>query len=402
MNRALHRGTWLVNDVVNFVVRRLKDWPFRQSLRRSFAAASNEDRICRAEAILCGSPESGRGLPHSKNWRQLAHASKFAKRLGVRQSSAAFARVSALCLWIALLVLPGDVHAHAGELHDQHWTQAWNWDPLIGFNLALLTGLYTAGLVKLWRKAGIGSSVSRSQAVAFFLGMLALFVALISPLDILSAELSSAHMVQHMTLMNVAAPLLVIGSPALVLLWALPLSARHSVGRWMHRVDVWQSPHYPLWQPLVLWLVYAFTLWIWHLPVFYEAALRNQWIHDFQHLSFVITACLFWRVLFDPVSRLRLSRGLAVIYLFTTSLHATVLGVFMALSPTVWYAEYEPLTPAWNLTPMEDQQLAGLIMWMPACLVYALAAAVLFGLWLRETPPAPDRQFQPSEGAQQP
>jgi putative membrane protein len=299
-----------------------------------------------------------------------------------------------------LLAFPITAHAHAREFHDEHWLSAWNWDPLISFNLLLLTGLYAAGLIRLWGKAGVGSGVSRGRAAAFFCGLFALFIALISPLDTLSAELSSAHMVQHMVLMNVAAPLLVVGSPALVLLWAFPLSARQSLGRWMHRLESWQSPHYPLWQPALLWLVYGFTLWIWHLPAFYEAALRNKWIHDFQHLSFVITACLFWRVLLDPVSRLRLSRGWAVIYLFTTSLHATVLGVFMALSPRVWYAEYEPLTLAWNLTAMEDQQLAGLIMWMPACMVYAVAAALLFGLWLRESPSAPQDNFQPSQGAQ--
>jgi cytochrome c oxidase assembly factor CtaG len=99
---------------------------------------------------------------------------------------------------------------------------------------------------------------------------------------------------------------------------------------------------------------------------------------------FFVTSCLFWRVLLDPLSRLRMNQGAGVIYLFLTSLHATILGVFMALSPRVWYSDYVPRTGRWNLTPLEDQQLAGLIMWMPACMIYAAVAAVIFALWVRD------------------
>ena len=130
---------------------------------------------------------------------------------------------------------------------------------------------------------------------------------------------------------------------------------------------------------------------MWHVPVLYEAALHSELVHDLQHLMFFVVACLFWRVLVDPLSRLRLSPGLGVVYLFATSLHATFLGVFMALAPTPWYGFYESTTAAWNLTALEDQQVAGLIMWMPMCMIYAFAAAIIMGLWLRDDalPPAP-------------
>src|SRR5205085_10982078 len=129
--------------------------------------------------------------------------------------------------------------------------------------------------------------------------------------------------------------------------------------------------------PLLAWALYAAALWVWHAPAFYETALRSRAIHDLQHLCFLGTAFLFWRVLLDPVRRLRLSRGAGVLYLFTTCLQSGALGIYLTLSPRLWYPTYA-LAPAWGLSPLEDQQLAGLIMWVPGCLAYAVAALALF------------------------
>jgi putative membrane protein len=316
-------------------------------------------------------------------------------RAGDRGARRRFAKANPFRLWllaglwlVALSVLPVEVQAHApeGTRVSEEWWLHWTWSPLVLSNLFLVAGVYGRGLYNLWSKTGIGRVISTRQAVLFGSGWLALFIALISPLDALSDELSAAHMVQHMTLMNVAAPLLVLGAPGVVLLWALPLRWRSVVGRWYRAPEHWQSAWYLLWQPVLMWSLYAFTLWIWHLPALYEAALRNELFHDFQHFTFLIASALFWRVLLDPVSRLRLGRGVAVLYLFTTSLHATVLGVFMALAPRVWYIEYVGRTEVWKLSPLEDQQLAGLIMWMPACMIYAVVAAVVFAIWLEEKP----------------
>src|SRR5690606_12618603 len=108
-----------------------------------------------------------------------------------------------------------------------------------------------------------------------------------------------------------------------------------------------------LWHPIVLWLVYAGVLWVWHVPRLYSAALHNELVHDVQHLAFLLAAGLYWRVLLDPVGRVQLTPTLAVAYLFTTSLHGMLLGVFMALSQRVWYPFYENTTSAWNLTALE-------------------------------------------------
>ncbi|MFA9477385.1 cytochrome c oxidase assembly protein [Phycisphaerales bacterium AB-hyl4] len=277
------------------------------------------------------------------------------------------------------MLMPTLAHVVGDEPHDGHWWTAWNIDPVIIPVLLLLSTLYTVGLINMWRRAGTGHGVSRLQATAFAFAILSLVVALISPVDVLAIELSWVHMIQHMIIMMIAAPLFVIAAPTRVMLFAFTTVGRVRLGA-MFRMP---GP-YLLWQPLLTWALYAFTLWIWHIPTLYEAALRNELVHDAQHLAFFIASCLFWRVLLDPLSRLRLNLGLGVLYLFTSSLHSSALGVFLALSPRVWYPHYETTTAAWNLTALEDQQLAGLVMWMPACTLYAAAAALMFYFWMRQ------------------
>jgi cytochrome c oxidase assembly factor CtaG len=287
---------------------------------------------------------------------------------------------------IALLaVLTRVALAHGDEAHHgATWWSLWNLDAPTIASLAVLSCAYALGLARLWRSAGRGRGVARWHAAAFAGAVVALVIALLSPLDPMSDDLQSAHMVQHMLIMMVAAPLFVAGAPATVMLWALPRGARQSVGAALGRFGIWRPPWYLLWQPLLLCGLFAGALWIWHLPALYQAALRSRPVHELQHVMFFVTSCLFWRVLLDPLSRLRMNQGAGVLYLFLTSLHATILGVFMALSPRVWYADYVPRTGRWNLSPLEDQQLAGLIMWMPACMIYAAVAALIFALWVRD------------------
>ena len=259
---------------------------------------------------------------------------------------------------------------------------AWNWDPIVLPGLVLASWLYVRGLRKIWKKAGTGRVVARWQAAAFAGGIVFLAVALISPLETLAEELSSAHMVQHMLLKMMAAPLLILGGPVLVMLRGLPRKWRFPIGRGLRWIERWPGGKRLLWNPLFAWTAYAAVLWIWHLPDLYQAALRNNLVHVFQHLNFFVAALLFWRVAIDPASPRRMSLGLGVLYLFTTSLHASALGVLMTFSPEPWYPEYLGSTETWGLTPLEDQQIAGLIMWMPAGMMYAMAALGMFVLWL--------------------
>jgi putative membrane protein len=194
--------------------------------------------------------------------------------------------------------------------------------------------------------------------------------------------LFSAHMTQHEVLMLVAAPLLVLGRPLIAFLWALPLNWSRRLGNvakvgWINRL--WRT----LTIPLVAWLAHAIALWVWHIPLLFEAVLHNEAVHTAQHLSFLLSALLFWWALIHGPQGAT-GYGAAVLYLFTTSIHSGLLGALITFAGSVWYPSYVGLTSSWGLTPLEDQQLGGLIMWIPAGLVYVIAGLALFAGWMRE------------------
>ena len=222
--------------------------------------------------------------------------------------------------------------------------------------------------------------VNRWQAEAFFMGLAVIFVALVSPLDGLSSALFSAHMVQHLLLILVAAPLVVLGSPFAVWLYGLPLAWRRRLAAgWnrLHLQRVWRT----LAAPVVAWLLAAAALWVWHVPVLYEAALRNQAIHSIEHLTLLGTAFAFWYVALPVHRRARLSYGATIVYLFTAAAQCGILGIIITVSPSPWYPSYELSALAWHLTPEQDQQISGLIMWIPAGGLYLLAALGLLASW---------------------
>lgn len=258
----------------------------------------------------------------------------------------------------------------------------WNWNPLIGVSLAFAGWRYMDGVWALWRRSGVGRGVTRRQVGFFWAGMATLFIALISPVDALGEVLFSAHMVQHMLLMLVAAPLLVLGMPPVALAWAMPQRWRRPAAQWWHR----QAPLQKIWQfitqPLVVWVLFAAVLWGWHLPVLYQAALRDPTIHMIEHASFIGAALLFWWSLPLHGERNSAGYGLGIFSIFTTAMHSSVLGVLLTVGTTVWYPDYALTTAAWGLTPLEDQQLAGLIMWVPSGILFLVAILALLGLWL--------------------
>jgi putative membrane protein len=285
---------------------------------------------------------------------------------------------------ILLAASPSLARADSGGVTTDTWQLAWNFDPLVLLSLGVLAWLYARGLARLWRRVGVSNKVRVWQAVAYFSGLGAIFIALLSPIDALSGELSSLHMVQHMLLTTVAAPLLVVGSPTFVLAWGLP-EWKRGRGSSLFRFAFRLPQDSLLRQPLIVWMLFAVALWGWHHPRLYQAALRDPLMHDAQHLSFFIAACLLWRVCLDPFSRFKLCPAIAILYLFTTSLHASALGIFLTFSPQAWYDDYATRVDAWGFTQLQDQQLAGLIMWLPSCLIYPAIGAILFGSWLSVT-----------------
>jgi putative membrane protein len=317
-------------------------------------------------------------------------------------------RYHLLCLGtgivLAVLALrPKAVLAHDGSLvtPDTIWGR-WNWNPAILIGLVLTAWLYAQGVHALWQRAGIGRGVVPWQVIAFVGGLVALSVALVSPLDALATALFSAHMGQHLLLILVAAPLLVLGTPLVPFLWALRHTRRRRLGRWWRKQTALQMGWRALTQPLVVWLLHATAVWIWHVPSLYQAALRSEWVHAVEHISFLGTALLFWWILFHPSTHGRLGYGVGVLYIFGMATQGVVLGALMTFAQTPWYRIHETNTAAWNLTPLEDQQLAGLIMWVPPSVIYLLAAVGLFVAWFGALEQAMRRkerrrQIHPSE-----
>ncbi len=248
-------------------------------------------------------------------------------------------------------------------------TSAWHWHPsvLLGITGTFLT--YWATL-----------RFCLSKALLYFgAGLLLLLVALLSPLHTLGETyLFSAHMLQHLLLLLVVPPLL---------LWGLvPALARQALA--------WRPLHLlerELRRPLVAWMLGLGLMWLWHLPVLYNAALVHEWLHIVEHLGFILTAIIFWWPVMAPVEESRLRPLIAVIYLFTAMMGSSLLGIILTFAaPGLYPAYLNPhdhhgivslLREGWGLTPEIDQQVGGLLMWVPGSFAYLAAILGLLARW---------------------
>lgn len=289
-----------------------------------------------------------------------------------------------------LTVLPAHVGvvAHDGaavQPHDAVW--AWRFDPAVVVALVLAGSLFVAG--------GRSLGTTRRRSTAFFGGLGVVAVALLSPIDALSAEMMSAHMVQHVLLMFVAAPLIAAAVPGPVMLRGLPtrwrrsfVSTRRASG--LPAVLVW------LRAPIRRWMLFVAVLWLWHASVMYEAAVDNRWIHVVEHATFVGAALLFWSTILGA-RRSRLPDGLGVLAVFALMMQGVVLAALITFSQFAWYAPYADGAPGWGLDALTDQRLAGLLMWFPTSLITLAIGGVLLANLVRDDPAAPEpRSVVPS------
>jgi putative membrane protein len=257
----------------------------------------------------------------------------------------------------------------------------WALDPGVVLPIALSGFLYAIGVVRLRR---VNKHIVGPIEIACFLaGWLTLVIALVSPLHPWGSVLFSAHMTQHELLMLVAAPLLVLGRPLVPFLWAFPKATARHLSGWT-KAGAWQRLWRGITAPFVAWLIHAIVLWGWHVPFLFQATLESEWVHALQHASFFGSALLFWWAILHGRER-PFGYGAAVLYLFTTALHSGLLGALLTFARSVWYPVYNGTTQSWGLMPLEDQQLGGLIMWIPAGAVYIVAGLALFAGWLRES-----------------
>ena len=268
----------------------------------------------------------------------------------------------------ALILSASPALAHGGERHEIGWTTS----PIVLIPLLVMALLYAIGFGRLWRRSDLGRPVLRGGAILFALGWITLAGALVSPLHE-AGELSfTMHMIEHEIIMLVSALLIVLSRPGAALMWAFPARLRRPLGA----VSRWK-PWRILADPFVATAIQAVVIIVWHLPWLFELTLRSEAWHIAQHLSFIGSALLFWWAMANTRSG-RAGALIAALCLFVTSMIGGGLGALMAFSASPWYQGYAELglTP-FGLTPEEDQQLAGLIMWVPGGL-YHLVAALWF------------------------
>ncbi|HVL77196.1 MAG TPA: cytochrome c oxidase assembly protein [Noviherbaspirillum sp.] len=278
---------------------------------------------------------------------------------------------------LAAALFPASAHAH-GEPGAHHW---WTLDPWITIPLAGWLLLYARGVQLLRdhnRRTGRSLRVVQAPALAAAaLGFASLFLALIWPLDALSADSFAAHMAQHMVLIALAAPLLVYAEPSVPVTRALPalrVVGRSRVLNRLLRIGL---------KPRVAFAVHGTVIWFWHAPTVFELAVRNDFVHALGHIAFFGSALLFWASLRQVGRAGGDGYGVAALWTLGTMMHMGFLGGIITFAPRVLYDVYAD-GGIGGLSPMEDQQLAGLIMWVPAALPYLVAGMGFILAWLRD------------------
>ena len=274
--------------------------------------------------------------------------------------------------FVALTAVPTAAFAHAGHEHGQ--APAWEFDPLVVVPLLIALVIFLVGQRQLEQR----SNVSRKRSWLFLGGWAVLALSLTSPLHHGGEQSFTLHMIEHELIMLLATLLLAASHAGGVLAWGLPAPLRRSLAA------NWKAPLASVWrrltEPVTATIVQAVVLWAWHAPALFDRALDNEAWHAAQHLSFVAASLLFWVAMLDP------RRGgylLSAALLFLTSLVEGALGALMSLSQSPWYSAYAAMgVSGIGLDPTTDQQLAGLIMWIPGGVVHGAAALALLYRWL--------------------
>jgi putative membrane protein len=278
-------------------------------------------------------------------------------------------RIAALL--VPLLAPPAFAHGDGLPIAPAELWHHWNFDPLIWIPLLLAHWLYGRGVSRAWARAGRGRVIGSAQLLSFAAGEIVIIIALMSPLDPLGETLLSAHMMQHILLTAVAPPLLLLSLPQIAWMWALPRRWRRaSAAGWARRL-AWLSSL--LEKPLTGSAIAIGVMWFWHAPAFFEAALEDETVHTLEHLTFFTAALLGWRATVSPRVPAITAAGAA----FLVFMAGGMLGGVLTLAPAALYDWYGNRSLLWGLSPVEDQQMAGILMWVVAGGIYLVAFGVL-------------------------
>jgi cytochrome c oxidase assembly factor CtaG len=260
--------------------------------------------------------------------------------------------------------------------HQQHEALGWTLDPLLTVPLALALMIYMIGWGRLSKRAS-----APVRPTLFLSGWLVLTLALTSSLHEAGERSFTMHMIEHELIMLVATLLLAASGAGAVLAWGLPRSLRLALG------GGWKSPLQSLWRrltgPITATIIQGVVIWAWHAPILFDRALDSFGWHIAQHACFFASSFLFWWAMLHPRDRAG-GYGVSAACLFATSLIGGALGALMSLSSSPWYADYAAMgMTGIGLDPVDDQRLAGLIMWIPGGAFHGIAALVLFYKWLK-------------------
>lgn len=262
---------------------------------------------------------------------------------------------------------------------------AWTIEPSTLLFIAAPAMIYAAGVRDIARRGRFGQRVRARHLTLFYLGIVSLVLALLSPLDTLDGRAFAVHMTQHLLLLQVAPLLLLLGNPVPVMLAGLPRPLVRRATRWVLRTRAVSGFLHAVMHPAPVWLLYAGLMLAWHMPTLYDATLVDPGLHLAEHVTFFVTGLLFWWVVVEPLpGPTRLHAGVRLVYVFAITLPMGLLASLLTLTSTLWYPYYAMHPPILGLTPLQDQQWGGLIMWLPGSVLYLTAAVVLFFCMLSE------------------
>jgi cytochrome c oxidase assembly factor CtaG len=292
---------------------------------------------------------------------------------------------------LVLGVHPASAHG-SGSGGWQDVVTTWSADPLVSLPLILSSVLYAQGLLRLRRRLGhLPSGLGTRSVLLFASGILALTVALLSKLEGLAGALLSAHMVQHVLLVAVAPPLLVLGKPEVAWLWSLPGAWRRNLARQpVTRSSL--AVLSPFARPIPAALLHMAVLWVWHSPALFDAAAAHDKLHWLEHVLFFGTALLFWRAVIRAAAG-REGAASALVACFITLLQSGILSALLGFARAPLYRVHDPAL--WGLTALQDQHLAGAIMSIPMGMIYLGAGLAMTARLLG---PAAPEQLLRSQG----
>ncbi len=308
-------------------------------------------------------------------------------------------------LLLQLVWVDPDVHAHTGIAHGQNPFTAWNWNPLATLLLLMAAYVYLNGLSN-WDRPS--HPISRWQRTSFFTGLFVIFIALQSPLDNLSEHMLSFHQLQHFLLRMLAPLMILLGAPLTPMLRGLPPWILQGFVKPTVRHPLARAIYEKLTNPVITVVIFMGVLYLWQFPGGFNLALRNESVHAMMHMTMMSSGFIFYWAVIDPAPRRsRIHYGVRVLYLGLIVLPNTILGAVITFSKSIIYTGYEDVYQPFDMSLLTDQQIGGLLLWVPGDMMSILVAGIVMIMWYEREeganqanrpipPPPPTEQVPPA------